>query len=166
MKRITAMLLFLVLTLSLASTALAVDPPDSKKPYSEVPTEGTPAKGNVGSAEGQLLYTPKSGGIEIYTWRNSITELSPGYVKCYCLTITDFLADKVENDYVLQRWNGSSWVSYSTSQNWDLFTDFLGTNIYRYVAQGYYYRVMTTHRGWLGLGYDQEVLYSSYIYVP
>lgn len=162
MKKVITFMLTLVLLLTLTTPALASAPPVS---YSSIPTEGIPAKGNIGSANGQLDVLSLSSTIHIYTWRNSIQEISSGYLKLYGLTETDWLADQVETDYYLQQWNGSSWVTYSTSFNYVFDTDYLELNIYRFVAHGYYYRLQTVHRGWLGSSYDTKTLYSSYIYV-
>lgn len=162
MKKLIATLVAVTLFFSLTSSALAVDPP---KAYSSVPTEGTPAEGNVGSAEGQLRFAPMDVSIHIYIWRNSIEEISSGYLKLYGYTETDLIADKVETDYYLQRWDGSTWVNISSSLNYEYDSDSLSLNIYRYVSHGYYYRVKTVHRGWYGTTYDERTLYSSYIYV-
>jgi hypothetical protein len=162
MKKIIAVVLAIAVFAALTSTAFATDPPST---YSSVPTEGTPAKGNVGSAEGHLDFVPDDLSIHIYTWRNSISEYSSGYLQLYGLTETDWLADKIETDFYLQQWNGSSWVTYSTSFNWMYDSDYLALSIFRYVSHGYYYRLKTVHRGWLGTTYDERTLYSSYIYV-
>lgn len=163
MKKIITIALALALLVSMTTTALAAPP----LTYSSVPTEGTPASGNVGSAQGQLSMgmMPMTDSIHIYTWRNSISEVSSGYLSLYGLTATDLLADKVETDYYLQQWNGTSWVTYSTSTNYAYSTDYLSLNVYKYVTLGYYYRLETVHKGWLGATYDSKTLYSSYIYV-
>jgi hypothetical protein len=167
MKRIAALILTAIILVSMTTTAFATDPPVV---YSTVPTSGVPATSGIGSAQGSLFGNKitamtDSEGISIYVWRNSIEEISSGYLKCYCYTMTDLNADRVENDYVLHQWNGSSWVTYSTSANWMLGTDLFITNIYRFVAHGYYYRIVTTHCGWWNTYYDERTLTSSYIYV-
>lgn len=164
MKKVMSTILLALLLFTLTATpALAVDPPQV---YSSIPTEGTPAKGVVGSAEGHKQFSVAAAGVELYSWRNNITLISSGYVMCSQRTITDLLADKIQVDFVLQQWNGSSWVTYSTSENWILNSDIFSSEIYRYVAHGYNYRIKTTHKAWLDLSYDSAVLYSSYIYVP
>lgn len=167
MKRLVTLLLTVALTAAMSSAAFAADPPST---YSSVPTEGTPAKGNVGSAEGHLtrlaaMTADDYGEINIISWRNSIQEISPGYLQLYGMTMTDLLADKVETDYYLQQWDGSAWVTYSSSINYRIDSDYLSLNIYRYVAHGYYYRLKTVHKAFLGISYDSKILYSSYIYV-
>ena len=164
MKKVFAMVLVLALAFAMtAAPALATDPPQV---YSSVPTEGVPAKGNVGTAEGHRDFAAKAAGVCLYSWRNLIKEDSSAYVKCWQMTETDILADKIQCDFVLQQWNGTDWVTYSTSpNNWMLDTDMFTNSIYRAVAHGYYYRVKTTHKAWLALSYDSEVLYSAYIYV-
>lgn len=163
MKKALSVILVLVFLFAVSATpALAADPPQV---YSAVPTEGVAANGSVGSAEGFNLFSTYDVGVALYVWRNSISEDSSGYVNCWQLTETDLPADKIQCDFVLQQWNGSSWVTYSTSTNWMLKTDYFANSIYRSVAHGYYYRVKTTHKAWLALSYDSAVLYSPYIYV-
>lgn len=168
MKKLTTLVLALMLLVALPSTAFAANPPAK---YSSIPTEGTPAEKGIGSAEGSLSYASGAAaaldatGITIYSWRNQITEASSGYVKCYCSTAADATADKIQNDYILQQWDGSSWVTYSSASSSGNNTNQFTSNVYRYVALGYYYRIKTTHRAWLDVYYDQQVLYSSYIYV-
>lgn len=167
MKKLVTLLLAAVMTAAMSSTAFAADPPST---YSSVPTEGTAAQGSVGSASGSLaslvaLSDGEYGDISIISWRNSIQEISSGYLQLYGMTMTDYLADKVETDYYLQQWNGTDWVTYSSSLNYRLDTDYLSLNIFRYVAHGYYYRLKTVHKAFLGIAYDSKILYSSYIYV-
>lgn len=166
MKKFTAIVLTIALLVSFTTTALAADPPLT---YSSVPTSGTPANGSVGSAQGARTSFGMSpmavGDIHVYIWRNSITEISSGYLKLFGLTQTDLNADRVDLNFTLQQWNGSDWVTYSTSNNYDTDTSYLSLNIYRYVAHGYYYRVKTVHNGYLNTSSDTETLYSSYIYV-
>ena len=83
----------------------------------------------------------------------------------FTFTETDWLPEKIETDYYLQLWNGSAWVTYSTSFNYMYDTDYMALSIYRYVAHGYYYRLKTVHMGWMEGTYDERTLYSSYIYV-
>jgi hypothetical protein len=167
MKKLITVLLAVALTVAMSSTAFAADPPST---YSSVPTEGTPAKGNVGSAEGHLLSLAALAmdvGLEInlVSWRNSIQEISSGYLQCYGMSMTDNVADKIETDYYLQQWNGSDWVTYSSSLNYRVDSDYIALSIFRYVAHGYYYRLKTVHKAYLGIDYDSKTLYSSYIYV-
>jgi hypothetical protein len=162
MKKLVAFALAIVLFATMTSTAFASDLSDS---YSSVPTEGTPAKGGIGSAEGSADYSALDVDFYVEYWRNSIQEIASGYLRMYGYTKTNIVADKIENDYYLQQWNGSAWVTYSTSYNYVYDEISFTLNIYRYVSSGYYYRVKTIHRGWLDTSYDSETLYSSYIYV-
>jgi hypothetical protein len=167
MKKLLALLLAVTMFLTMSSAALA---DDDSKVYSSVPTEGTPASGAIGSAEGsagRAAMAAASDGetIHLYSWRNSIQEYSSAYLKLYGMTMTDIFADKVETDFYLQRWDGSIWVNISTSYNYIYDDDYLALSICRSVCHGYYYRVKTVHRAWLGDSYDVATLYSSYIYV-
>lgn len=163
MKKVITFMLVLALFAAMTTTAFASAPPQT---YSSLPTEGSAAEGNIGSAAGELNALPMDSiGINIYVWRNSIQEISSGYLQLYGMTETDVLADKVETDYYLQQWNGTSWVTYSTSLNYRLDSDYLSLYIFRYVTHGYYYRLKTVHKGFLGIDYDSRTLYSSYIYV-
>lgn len=162
MKGIVSIVLSLVLLLSLSPVAFAADPPETTEP-----TVGTPANGPVGSAEGSRLFTlaTTSDGISVVAYRNSITEQSSAYLHLYGYTASNVTADRLEVNFTLQQWNGSSWISYNTSNNYYTYTDTFSVNIYRLVAHGYYYRVKTVHKAFLGLDSDEVTLYSSYIYV-
>lgn len=160
-KKFIVFILTAALLCSFASTAFAADPPKTS-----APTVGTPANGPVGSAEGYLLFARLlSTGINVIQWRNTITETSSGYVQMSGVTQTDVTADRIEVNFTLQQWNGSSWVTYSTSNNYELNNVTESETIYRTVAHGYYYRVKTVHRGLLDGDSDEKTLYSSYIYV-
>jgi hypothetical protein len=161
MKKILAFVLTVALLCSFSTVAFAADPP--KPP---APTEGTPAKGSVGSAEGYLMYALASSyTIHVTLYRNSITEASSAYLRLTGVTETDNVGDRLELNFTLQQWNGTAWVTYSTSNNYELQTDYETETIYRAVAHGYYYRVKTVHRGYLDSSSDEQTLYSSYIYV-
>lgn len=162
MKGFVSIVLSLALLFSFSPAAYAADPPKTT-----APTVGTPANGPMGSAEGYRLYAMAmaSGGINIDIWRNSITEQSSAYLRMYGITVSDVNADRIEINFTLQQWNGSSWVNISTSNNYTSYTNTVSEYIYRLVAHGYYYRVKTVHRASLGSYSDERTIYSSYIYV-
>lgn len=161
MKKILAFVLTVALLCSFSSVAFAADPP-----MTSAPTVGTPANGNVGSAEGyRRMALMTSSGILVTTWRNSIQESSSAYLRLNGVTETNLVANRVDLNFTLQQWNGTSWVTYSSSANYDTSVDYFTQTIYRSVAHGYYYRVKTVHAGTLDGDSDSQTLYSSYIYV-
>ena len=162
MRGLVSVILSLALLFSFSAVAYAADPPKTS-----APTEGTPANGPVGSAEGRRLNAMAltSGGINIDFYRNSITEQSSAFLKLYGYTSSDMIADRLEVNFTLQQWNGSAWANYNTSNNYSTNSFIYEKTINRLVAHGYYYRIKTVHRAFLGSYSDEATLYSSYIYV-
>lgn len=162
MRGLLSIILTLALLFSFTPVAYAAD-----SPKTSAPTEGIPANGPVGSAEGHRLYAMAlaSGGINLTDYRNSITEQSSANLQLYGATDSDAWADRLEVNFTLQQWSGSAWVSYSTSNNYTTYNNSYQKTINRLVSHGYYYRVKTVHRAFLDSDSDEATLYSSYIYV-
>ena len=167
MKKAIILMLTLTLLLLGTSTALAQSGDGT---YSEVPTIGTPATGGIGTGGGAMLATSRvsteSSGPTITSRSNYIQEYATRNLKCYAYTATAATATTISHSFEIQRWNGSSWVYYSSGSNSTSNTSIFSSYYYRTVSGGYYYRVKTTHRSYQGTSlYDSETLYSSYIYV-
>lgn len=148
MKKLVALALTLILLVSLAPAALA---------------QGANPSGP--KAAPAFAAAPMAFPITNALYSNNLAIISSGYVKITLYTQTDMVADLIENTGMLQRWNGSAWVTYNNTSDSEEITINLQTTYYRFVATGYYYRMHSVHYSERGEAYDTNTLNSASQYV-
>ncbi len=160
MKKLIALFTAVTFLLAMTTTALAKDRPPA-------PTEGTPAPENATLTEKRsLMQAAASDGFEIDYCANAITIRSSTCIRLTSITSTFYVCDKITNKYILQRWNGSEWVNYTSTvsiSGYEMY-EFITTTD-KYVPSGYYYRVKTIHQAYRGIDYDSKELISHYVYL-
>ena len=153
----------LIATLLVSSNVAYANDRSKDASYSIVPTEGTPAKGNIGWAEG---FASPTRSTSVTYWYNQITKTATNQVRVYGKTNTSTITTKVENYIVLQQWNGSTWVTYNSYCGSTTNTNSCISSSYKTVSRDKYYRIKSYHRAYSGSSIiDEKVIYSSYIYV-
>lgn len=148
MRKFITIVLCVVLVLSLGAVAFAQEDAQS---LSTVPTIGeiSPSK-DVATGEFFLPNSSRAGTGAVLYASNQISNAGGGRVNCFSNTRTNGVADQISVSYQIQRWNGSSWTSFTSGSSTGYNTANYSGGISRSVTSGYYYRLVTYHYSYIG----------------
>ena len=159
MKKLIALFTAVTLLLVMTTTAFAKDRPPA-------PTEGVAAGSTVAVSEMRSMVQPLASALEIDYASNAISRRSSTCVRLSAITSTFMVCDKITNKFILQKWNGSAWVDYTSSVSISgyIMYEFICTTD-KYIPSNAYYRVKTVHYAYRGTETDIVELISPYIYL-
>jgi hypothetical protein len=148
MRRFIIIALCLVFVFSFSGIAFAQE---NGPGYSEVPTIGdiSPYE-NFAVGELQQINSLSATAGSITNASNQLTNLGGGAVACSSNTRTNGRVDQISVDYQIQKWNGSSWVFFTSGSTTGYNTSNYSGAISRQVELGFYYRLVTYHYSYIG----------------
>jgi hypothetical protein len=152
MRKIFSVVLCIAMFFAMSSVAFAKDMNASQSSSIQILSQ---AVSNVNYAESPhyKLLTPAIANSTpvVIEWFNSISKVNGGVINPISFTSASGTADRIEVTYYLQQSkNGSSWNDYYSTVRSLSKTSQFSDSFENSITPGYYYRLITYHRVYMG----------------